>query len=356
MTNDSEQSNAPRPRSSLPSAGVTLRDVARAANVHPATVSRALSGGARSLVNDETAQRIQEIANELGYRPNAIARGLKTRQSSTVGVLIPDLTNPLFSGIVRGIQDCLERSGYTPLIANTDNDPVRERKNFEVMTDHRVDGFITATATLEHELLSEFARQLPLVLVNRRLEDAALPAVAVDDRAAIGLAVKHLISLGHRHIAHLAGPQSLSTGRQRLLGFREAMNSAGVEASDSLVRVSDGYNEASGAKACSSLLDARGDVTAIIAANDLLALGCYDVLAKRGLSCPRDISILGFNDMPFASRFSPALTTIHVPHRELGRTAASLLLDLLQAPEAGARQILLPASLVVRDSTAPVGA
>lgn len=354
MTDGGQQSNAAHPGSPPASTGVTLRDVARAAKVHPATVSRALSGGARSLVNDETAQRIQAIANELGYRPNAIARGLKTRQSTTVGVLIPDLANPLFSGIVRGIQDGLELSGYTPLIANTDNDPVRERKNFEVMSQHRVDGFITATATLEHDLLSEFARELPLVLVNRRLEDAALPAVAVDDRAAIGLAVKHLVSLGHRRIAHLAGPQSMSTGRQRLLGFREAMASAGVEVSDSLIRVSDGYNEASGAEACASLLDRDGDVTAIIAANDLLALGCYDVLAERGLSCPRDISIVGFNDMPFASRFSPALTTIHVPHRELGRTAASLLLDLLHEPRAGARQILLPASLVVRDSTAPV--
>jgi len=331
---------------------VTLRDVARLARVHPGTVSRALNAETRSLVNDETAERVLQAAQELGYRPNPIARGLKTNRSYTVGVVIPDLTNPLFPPIVRGIEERLGDAGYTSLIANTDNDPERERVDFETMRARQVDGFITATARLDHELLSEIADSgQPIVLVNRRVEDGALPAVAADDRRGARLAVEHLAGLGHREIAHLGGPQNLSTGHQRHLGFREAMEALGA-VPDTLVRFGEAFTEAEGARLCRELLDASGDVTAIVAGNDLLALGCYDVLAERGLRCPRDVSVVGFNDMPFADRFHPPLTTIRIPHREMGAAAADLLLELLAHPETSPRQLLLPAMLVVRGSTA----
>src|SRR6266545_2430593 len=153
-------------------AAVTLRDVARVAGVHPATVSRALNEETRTLVNDETAKRVLKVAEELGYQPNPIARGLKTNRSYTIGVLIPDLTNPLFPPILRGIEDHLEEDGYTALIANTDNDPARERIDWQAMRARQVDGIVAATARRDHELLDEILDSgIPLVLVNRRTAD-----------------------------------------------------------------------------------------------------------------------------------------------------------------------------------------
>jgi LacI family transcriptional regulator len=332
---------------------VTLRDVARAAKVHPGTVSRALNEETRGLVNQETAERVMRAAEELGYRPNPMARGLKTNRSFTVGVLLPDLTNPLFPPIVRGIEDRLGAAGYTSLIANTDNDPDRERQDFEAMRARQVDGFITATARLDLEFVAE-AKELrePIVLVNRRLEDESLPAVTVDDQAGTRLAVEHVLELGHTRIAHLGGPQALSTGHQRHLGFRAAMQSAGLETDEQAIRFGHAFTEAEGARVCRELLDRSSDVTAIVAANDLLALGCYDVLAERGLRCPDDLSIVGFNDMPFADRFDPPLTTVRIPHREIGSSAAELLLERLGDGAGEPRQVLLPPTFVARGSTA----
>ncbi len=333
-------------------AAVTIREVARRANVHPSTVSRALNEETRPLVNPETAGRVVQAAAELGYLPNRIARGLKTNRSHTIGVLIPDITNPLFPPILRGIEDRLDEDGYTALIVNTDNDPERERIYVETMRARQVDGFISATARLDRELLVELAGT-PLVLVNRSVEDQSVPAVTVDDEKGIGLAVDHVVGLGHTRIAHLAGPQGLSTGHRRHRGFISAMRAAGLEASTDHIRFSSLFTEEAGARACAELLDSAPDVTAIVAANDLLALGCYDTLAIRGLSCPDDISIVGFNDMPFVDRLLPPLTSVRIPQREIGQVAAELLLERLAGGEPTASETLLDPTLVVRGSTAP---
>jgi LacI family transcriptional regulator len=335
-------------------ARVTLKDVARRAGVHPGTASRALNVETRTLVNGETAQRVLAAAEELGYRPNPIARGLKTSRSYTVGVLIPDLTNPLFPPIVRGIQDRLEEAAYTSLIANTDNDPDRERADFEAMRARQVDGLITATARRDHGLPAGLEKvSLPVVLVNRRLEDGARPSVVADDRKGVGLAVEHLISLGHRRIAHLAGPQEFSTGYLRHQGFIEAMHAAGIEPEPELVIVGSAFVESEGERLCNELLDRELEVTAIVAGNDLMALGCYDAFVERGIDCPGKISVVGYNDMPFAGWFAPPLTTVRLPHYEIGVRAAELLLDQLRDPEIEPAQVMLDPELVVRGSTAP---
>jgi LacI family transcriptional regulator len=328
----------------------TLRDVARIAGVHPGTVSRALNPATEALVRDETVQRVRQVAEELGYRPNPLARGLKTNRSFTIGVIVPDIQNPLFPPIIRGLDDRLGRAGYTPLIANTDNDPVRERVDFEAMRARAVDGFITATARLDHELLDEIAAiGVPLVLVNRRVEDGSLPSATADDRAGVRLAVEHLVERGHTRIAHLAGPQDVSTGHQRFEGFREAMEQAGLE--PVFVRSGRAFTEPEGARLCEELLAAGEAVTAIVAGNDLMALGCYDVFAARGIDCPGQISVVGFNDMPFADRFAPPLTTVRIPHYEIGVAAAQLLLDLLQGNADGPAEVILQPELIVRGST-----
>ncbi|HSD76008.1 MAG TPA: LacI family DNA-binding transcriptional regulator [Solirubrobacteraceae bacterium] len=340
--------------SGRPAASVTLRDVARMAGVHPGTVSRALNTETRTLVSDETAQRVLAAAERLGYRPNPIARGLKTNRSYTVGVLIPDITNPLFPPIVRGIEDRLDESGYTPLVANTDNDPERERVDFVAMQARQVDAFITATARRDHQVLTEMvAAGLPVVLVNRRLEDGSLPAVTPDDRDGMRQAVDHLVALGHRRIAHLAGPQELSTGFHRREGFVAAVRAAGLEADARLIRVGGGFTERAGHVVCRELLDDGPPFTAIVAGNDLMALGCYDALAAAGVDCPGRVSVVGFNDMRFADRFNPPLTTVRVPHHRIGTMAADLLLERLADEAAPPRQIEVPTELVIRGSTAP---
>ncbi len=335
-------------------ARVTLRDVARVAKVHPGTASRALNEDTRGLVNEETARRVLEAAEELGYRPNPIARGLKTNRSYTIGVLIPDLTNPLFPPILRGIEDRLEESGYTPLMANTDNDPERERIDWHAMRARQVDGIVAATARRDHELLDELRDSgIPLVLVNRRAPDSGLASATADDRKGIRLAVEHLAGLGHTRIAHIAGPLEFSTGLDRHEGFHEAMRELGLEPDPELVVLTGAFTEAEGARACAELLARGASPTAIVAANDLIALGCYDVFAEREIACPGDISVLGFNDMPFAGRFQPPLTTIRIPHYEIGMAAAELMLEHLLNGAAHPGDIRLEPSLVVRGSTAP---
>jgi LacI family transcriptional regulator len=332
----------------------TLKDVARLAGVHPGTASRALNVQTRELVNEATAQRVLSAAEELGYRANPIARGLKTSRSYTVGVLIPDLTNPLFPPIVRGIQDRLEEAAYTPLIANTDNDPDRERADIEAMRARQVDGLITATARRDHGLPADLEDlPLPVVLVNRGLEDGGRPAVVADDRLGVRLAVEHLVELGHRRIAHLAGPQELSTGYLRLQGFNEAMEALGIEIDPELVLVSSAFIESEGERLCNELLDRDTGVTAILAGNDLMALGCYDAFVARGIDCPGEISVVGYNDMPFTGWFNPPLTTVGLPHYEIGARAAELLLEQLREPDTPATQVTLEPTLVVRRSTAP---
>lgn len=332
---------------------VTIRDVARVAKVHPGTVSRALNEQTRALVNQETAERVLRAAEELGYRPNPIARGLKTNRSYTIGVLIPDITNPLFPPILRGIEDRLDEAGYTSLIVNTENDADRERARLAAMRARQVDGFISATARLDRRLLDELeSARVPFVLVNRSLEDQSVPAVTVDDRHGIRLAVEHVAGLGHKRIGHIAGPQNTSTGHRRYLGFLEAMSAAGLKPLDRDVSFSDWFTEDEGARMCAKLLRRSSGLTAIVAANDLLAIGCYDTLEARGIRCPEDISVVGFNDMPFVDHLRPPLTTVRIPQREIGTAAADLLLERLADDSQAAREILLEPTLVIRGSTA----
>ena len=335
------------------SAPATLRDVARVAGVHPGTASRALNVETRDLVNTETAERVLAAAEELGYTPNPIARGLKTNRSYTIGVLIPDLTNPLFPPILRGIEDRLETAGYTPLVANTDNDPERELLDSQAMRARQVDGIIAATARRDHRLHDALLEAgVDLVLVNRRQPELPVSSATADDRLGLRLAVEHLVSLGHERIAHLAGPLDFSTGLDRYESFIEAMEQAGLEADPKLILKSEAFTESEGTRLCEELLAGGRDFTAIAAANDLLALGCLDVFAERGIDCPGDVSVIGFNDMPFAARFQPPLTTIHIPHYEIGSAAAELMLERLHDADAEPREVKLEPTLVVRESTA----
>ena len=312
----------------------TLRDVAEAAGVHPATASRALNPATRGLVNADTARRVIKVAESLGYRPNPIARGLKTAKSGSIGLVIPDLTNPLFPPIVRGIEEVLDAAGYSGLVVNTDNDPVRERTQIESLRSRQVEGLIVATALLDHPLLEQLHREgVPMVMVNRRPDGARRLVDHADDATGMRLAVDHLASLGHRRIAHLAGPDDDLDRRDpgpRVPGGGARPRPRRRPGAGSLVQLLERGRRRRGAARPARQVAPTSP--RVVAGNDLIALGCYDVFAERGIACPDDISVVGFNDMPFLDKLRPPLTTIAIPHHQIGAEAARLLLDAIAEP------------------------
>lgn len=307
----------------------------------------------RGLVSESTAMRVLDAAAKLGYAVNPIARSLKTNRSSFVGVVIPDLTNALFPPIIRGIDDVLGTAGYSVLLVNTDNDKAREAKQVASLRARQVEGLIVATALLDDPVLEALAAEkFPVVLINRRTDSATLPSVAGDNAAGVHLAVHHLVTLGHRHIAYLAGPQTTWTGRVRRAAYRQALQDHDLPYDETLVAYTDSFVEPEGARGLKDLLDRDVRFTAVLAGNDLHALGCYDVFREYGISCPKDMSLVGFNDMPIVDKLSPALTTVHIPQYEIGAESARLLLERVENPSATAKLVHLPLELVVRASTA----
>lgn len=332
---------------------ITLRDVAERVGVHPSTVSRALSPQTRGMVSPEVAARIAEAAREMGYRANPFAYGLKTNRSFTVGVIIPDLANPVFPPIIRAIEHTLREAGYTAILANTDDRPDRERDVVESMKARQVDGLILASAYRADEVIAECAADgTAVVLINRSVDTEGIASVVNDDVLGIRLAVDHVADLGHRRIANLAGPQDLSTGHERYQGFLSAMEARGLEVDENLVAFCYAFTEDAGRDALNQLLDSGNGFTAVVTANDLLALGCYDALGERGLSCPEDLSVTGYNDMPFTDKFNPPLTTVHIPHYDMGAQSARMLLDLVRGRASAPAPVRLEPRLMVRASTA----
>jgi LacI family transcriptional regulator len=331
---------------------VTISDVAELAGVHKATVSRALNELTSHQVNTTTARKIQRAAIQLGYIPNIVARSLRTSLSMTVGVIVPDLTNPLFPPIIRGIENYLTARGYTALLANTDGQDRHEELAFESLLARRVDGFILATGHSQHPLLVDaYHRNIRVVMLNRGSLQVPYPLVTGDDADGIAAAVDHLAELGHTDILHLAGPQDFSTSHTRAEAFRSACSARGLRPR---MTVASALNVNAGEQSTDAFLRSGKPLpTAIVASNDLLALGALRSLRHHGLDCPSDVSVVGYNDMPFAEDFSPPLTTVRVPHLDLGSEAARLLMEAISTEHQIPLTVTLPVSLIVRDSTAP---
>ncbi len=333
-------------------ATITLKQVADAVGVHFSTVSRALNPATRGQVKPQISARILEAAERLGYHTNTLASSLRTRRSKVIGVVVPDIASLLFPPILEGVESTLLKDGYMTIVANTANDPARHRRILAGMIERRVDGLILATATLHDPILDEWiSARAPIVLMNRSDDTGRAPAVINDDIRGIGLAVGHLVELGHTRIAHIAGPRGLSTGAVRARGFQLAIAERQQSDAKAIVVQAEAFTREAGYNACIELLEKYRDVTAIVAANDLLALGCYDAFHERNIACPRDISVTGYNDAPFMDLVSPPLTTVRIKQREMGAEAARLLLMRIAGEEVPA-DILLRTELVPRQSTA----
>jgi LacI family transcriptional regulator len=333
----------------------TLKSVAEAVGVHVSTVSRALDPKTSHLITSELTERITATARELGYRPNAIAYSLRTKRSRTIGVILPDIMNPIFPPIVRGIEDVLVKAGYAALVVNTDHDIEKEAQHVDMLRARGVDGLIVASVELQDYSFAGLAESLPIVAVNRLGETPGLSAVINDEVAGISAVVDHLAALGHRRIAHIAGPSALSTGAARAAAFRARVAELGLDGDPSLVVEATRFRESEGRRLCEVLL-AGTPPTAIVAGNDLLALGAIEGLHARGLSCPGDISVTGYNDMPFVDRLPPPLTTVRIRSYDTGRRAAEIVLQQIETPVADRRPVfeMLSVELIVRASSGPV--
>ncbi|MDM0017592.1 LacI family DNA-binding transcriptional regulator [Variovorax saccharolyticus] len=332
-----------------PASTVTIRDVAQAAGVHVSTVSRALNPDKRGLISAEVLKVVEEAARKLGYRPNRAASALRTGRTHTIGVLVPDITNPVFPPILQGIEASAAARGYFVFVTNV-VDPTLARPIVERMLAQRVDGLVLAIATRDDPLVDYIAKAgMQAVLVNRADESGRLPAVVSDDRLAMKLAVDHLVSLGHRRIGHLAGPQNVPTGVGRRQGVEQALRDRGLELA--CVEACEGYSREAGRVAMQKLLEGHERPEAVVCCNDLVALGAYDVLRAHGIRVPQDISITGHNDMPLVDMVNPPLTTIRLPHRELGWRAAEMLFEGIEGRVLSSFTVVLRPELVVREST-----
>ncbi len=329
----------------------TLKEVAQRAGVHPGTASRALNAETVDLVKPDTAARIQEAARDLGYVANPIARSLKTSRSASIGLVIPDLTNPLFPPIARGMEDVLRTVGYSVWIVNTDNREDLAKTAVESLRRRSVEGFVFATAHLEDPLLEDLSHSaIPIVLINRRLASGTILSVTSDDAAGVAMAIELLVEHGHRNIGHLAGPQDLSTGVARRRAFSASLEDHGLTALPQHIVACTAWTEEAGAVGMRELLDADPSITAVFAGNDLLALGAYDALTERGLRCPDDVSVVGFDDLPFMDKVHPPMSTVRIPHYEMGAEAARLLLSLIDDESRHPRSVLMTPTLVPRKS------
>ncbi|WP_299842585.1 LacI family DNA-binding transcriptional regulator [uncultured Paracoccus sp.] len=338
---------------------VTLKDIAAEVGVHVSTVSRALDPALSDTLTPEVVTKIRDTADSLGYRPNRIAAGLRTNRTMTVGVMIPDITNVIFPPILRGIESVLEPLGYATIIVNTDSEAERENRLLNVLRDRGVDGIIHAAVLLSDPCITHAAEDgVPVVTLNRMVENSRIPYVINDEEAGVRGMLQHLIGLGHRRIAHLAGPQHLSTGQLRQAAFRKVAEELALDLDERLIVEASRFDEAEGRRAATDLLASGARFTAILCANDRLALGAIDGLAAQGLACPADVSVTGFNDMSFLELIRPRLTTVRIQQYDAGRTAADVLLKLIAAEtgtETGAEaplETILPVELVIRDSTA----
>jgi len=321
--------------------------VARAAGVSPATVSRILNGTAA--VDPEKQRAVEQAIGDLGYRRNAVARGLVTGASHIIGILTPDVASPYYNDVLGGIEEALEGSFYSPLIASGHWNSRDEQRALEVLLSRQIDGLIVFGSSQDESSLRELAAHVPLAVLGRRvdLSDLGGTSLIFDDAGGAAEATRHLISQGHRVIGHIMGDPVHEDARERLRGYREALEAAGMPFDPALVVEGD-YRMPSGLLGMNRLLDLGRPVTAVFCANDQMAIGARLALYRRGLRVPDEMSLVGFDDQPGSSYTTPPLTSVRLPMREVGVVLARFMLARL-ADEPPSIHLPAP-ELVMRES------
>ncbi|MBE3598532.1 MAG: LacI family DNA-binding transcriptional regulator [Limnochordaceae bacterium] len=327
----------------------TLQDIARRANVSVATVSRALNQS--GYVRPEVRERVLQIARELSYVPNHLARGLARRRTDLVLLLVPDVTNPFFAAVARGVEDVLAGHGLQLVVGNTDDNHYKERTYLQRALGRGVDGVIAVAASSDSPDTAHFRQlQVPLVLVDRACEEVEADLVVANNESGAYHATRHLLSLGHQRVATITGPLRLKTARDRLAGFQRAVREWRL-AGDQVAVVEGDFREDGGYRAARKLLDGPVRPSAVFAANDLMALGAMAAFEEVGVAVPSGIAVAGYDDIPYAVRVRPKLTTVAQPKYEMGAAAAELLLRRLADPLLPPQRVWLEPRLVVRESS-----
>ncbi|CCO47881.1 putative transcriptional regulatory protein LacI family [Vibrio nigripulchritudo SOn1] len=330
---------------------ITVKDVAKALNINASTVSRALSPDKQHLVSDRVVEQVIKKSREMGYSVNPLASALKKGATKTIGVMIPDILNPMFPPLINQIQQRAHKLGYTLTFAYTENNSLIAMEELKRLVSRNVDGVIMASAFREDPTV-EYCQQMhiPLVLLARSVDSHDIDQILVDDSEGIHQLTLHLYNLGHRKIAHIAGPTEISSGFNRKLAFKAATEMHGLQ--PTLVQAS-AFSEDAGRAASKELFEKYPDTTAVIASNDLLALGCIGERESQGVRCPEDISITGINDMPFLEWFRTPLTTLSIPNIEMANEAINMLVNQINVgtEKASSRKVLLQPKLVIRQST-----
>ncbi len=329
----------------------TIRDVAKTAGVSIATVSATINQSA--YVSSALQARVRQAIAEVGYHPDAIARSLKKRATQTLGLIISDITNPFFTALVRGIEDAAQVRGHAVILCNTDEGLEKERAYLALLRSRRVDGLIMTPAGTVEDYRRFFVEvNTPIVFVDRKIPTVPADAVVVDNVSGARQAVEHLLRLGHRRIGAITGLPQISTTHERIEGYRQALEAAGLPIDPTLLK--DGHSRLEGGyRAAKELLGLPGRPTAIFATNNLMAIGLMRAVAEQGLRCPEDLSVVCFDDFEWASVFQPRLTTVAQPTYEMGATAVELLFGRLEGTLTGdPREVVLSPTLVVRDSCA----
>ncbi len=335
---------------------ITIKDIAKEAAVSHSTVSRALRGS--SLISEKTTKHIQETAMKLGYLPSAAARSLKTNRSQAVGVIVSNIDDPYFSEILQGIEEVAQRNNYSLFMAASQRDHEREVAIIQSMRQHRVDGVIICSTAFSDEQSRRFSKyEVPIVVVNNQAAEDYRYSIYHDDVDGSCQLTRHLIELGHRKIAYLGNSNSGRTTLDRLAGFRQEMQSAGLPVPDNYVHEIPGSEPEQGMHAVDHFLALPDHPTALVCFNDMLAIGVLKSLQSQGVCVPDDISIAGFDNIVFSNYTNPPLTTFDQPKRFIGQKAAELMLSLVDStsktsvPEQKIQ--VLKGKLLVRKSTAP---
>ncbi len=330
----------------------TIKDVAARAGISYTTVSHVLNN--TRYVSPEVRAKVEAAISELHYVPSAVARSLRARSTSTIGLLIPSGINPYFAELARGIEDCCERNGYCVILCNSDDDPAKQRNYLRALLEKRIDGLILASGSDDPNFAQALRGvRIPCLVVDRALDGVDADTVRIDHEQGGYLATRHLLDLGHRHIVCIAGPAHTGVATLRVRGYRRALDEAGLRPPEAGILTCD-FSSPGGYQAASRLLDAGCPVTAIVAGNDMIGLGVLRAAAERGVKVPERLSVIGFDDIQMSRYVYPALSTVGQSILQLGERAAARLLARIAAPNAPLeREPPLAPALVARESTAP---
>lgn len=329
-----------------------MRDVAEHAGVSVTTVSHVINN--TRPVSDALRQRVEAVMLDLGYQPNTLARSLRRGETHTIGVIVPDNSNPFFAEVARGIEDTSFDHGYSVILCNSDRDLHKERLYINVLLEKQVDGILFVAAGMSADNIQPlFERSLPLVVVDRQIPSLAVDSVLAANQHGGWLATQYLLELGHRRIGCIVGPEDIASSGERVAGYHQALSDHNVPPDNQLIIRGD-FRYESGYSAGNQLLSLDDPPTAIFACNDLMAVGVMAKALEIGLSVPGDLSVIGFDDIRPAIYANPPITTIKQPKYEMGVASTELLLARMRDNERAPQQQILDTSLVIRQSTAPL--